>query len=265
MKKRFVGMSIIFLFSLLVIFLYAKVLCPQKRQETFLIPEIIHESLFQISNKTEGELDFSSKDTEDGATFLSSSEEKVLSSLIEKISNPRLKEWSWEEYERPFVSYADTMNLEEYKYMYMPRPGLDNPEEIAAWGEEIIYDLVLHPGTVEEYGAVLTQTSVEAWKAFQWIYANPEDYYCYKYTHSCENDGEYFPYLTKVSIPPEYFGDLDRLYALDRTYAEGVDQELLEYIGTYHNIGLNFYWEYEKNTGLIQVGKMKYREISGTH
>ena len=184
--------------------------------------------------------------------------------LVEMISNPLLVKWTGVEDFVPFISFAMAMNLEEQGYEYVPRAGLKDPEEIRTWGEEILYDLVLYPEKVEEYGAILTLTSVEAWKSFQWIYANPEEYYRSVYSIVWIQDDEYVNLTTNVGIPAEYFfGDQHRLNALDRTYAEGVSQELFDFIQGSRDIGIEISWSYEKKTGLIQIRKMNYCKLGG--
>lgn len=276
MRKRMIRWSIYICLILVIIFLCGNYLREKNSHEKLLLPEIMKENLIQTQKRIDDRLELNPKIAKESAqqekktTEINSfNESDILPSeenahqeptLVEKISNPRLEEWPWDEYEKPFISYASALDLEGQRYEYMPRAGL---ESATSWGEEIIYDLVLHPETVEEYGAILTQSSVEAWKAFQWIYANPESYYCYTYTHSFEGDGEYFQYDTRILILPEYSrGDL----SLDRTLAEGVDQELLDFICIYpqamYDIGLIIDWEYERKSGLIQIRKMDYREMN---
>lgn len=254
MRKRVIKVSVLFFFFLILLFMSREFGQDKNERIELIIPPIIRVSIMQ-----------SLKMREDLGLNLGITKEIIPQepTLVEKISNPRLREWPWDEYEKPFNAYASRFDLVEQNYEHMPQAGL---KSAASWGEEIVYDLILHPERIEEYGAVLTESSVEAWKSFQWIYANPEGYYCYKYTHDCVDNGEYISYLTYVLIPPEYFrGDSSRLNSLDRTFADGVTQELLEYIGSYQDIGLTIDWEYERGTGLIQVIKMEYMKISGTH
>lgn len=190
--------------------------------------------------------------------------------LIEEISNPKLKVY-WPEYERPFVSYADSFGLDKQVFEYLPVPGLDRNAQFgedAEWENEMFFDLVLHPEKVEEYGTILTESSVEAWKKFQWIYANPEAYYKEVYSYVYIACGDYVICNTNVKIPAEYFytDNIEKLENLDRTLAEGVDQELLDSIWMYnasHNdIAIDITWEYEKKTGLVQVVKLDYYYLS---
>ena len=105
---------------------------------------------------------------------------------------------------------------------------------------------------------------------FQWIYANPEDYYCHKTTHLFGKPGQsYYLGQSYISIPPDYWYDSEKYDSLDRTFAEGVTQELLDYISTYpqgtYDIRIEITWEYERDSGFVQVRRMAYLNNKGLH
>lgn len=267
MRKRIVKWSIFLLLVVGGMQLYGQFSQKKNSQEMLDFPIIVKASVLQ-TKKPEKNLNPSVEMIELKEPENREEEEErdyEEAELVEMIANPLLLEWTRLEDFTPFVSYVSAMNLEEQGYDYVPRAGLEDPEEIRTWGEEILYDLVLHPQKVEEYGAILTLTSVEAWEAFQWIYANPEDYYCSVYTLVWKsNNSEYVNFTTDVEIPAEYFfGDLHRLNALDRTYAEGVSQELFDFIQASRDIGIEISWSYERETGLIQIKKMEYGKLGG--
>lgn len=261
MRRRVVELGVVFIFVLGTTLLCGKALREKNRREQTELPTIIKNSIMQTKMPVES--------ADSGAEITEPEEEEERNfeeaELVEMIANPMLQKYAFLEDFIPFVSYAEAMNLEEQEYTYMPQAGLADPEKIKSWGGEILYDLVLHPEKVEEYGAILTATSVEAWKSFQWIYANPEDYYCHVYNDAARGDqGEHVHVVTYVGIPHEYFfGSQSRRNALDRTYAEGVSQELFDFIGGKRDIGIRITWSYERKTGLMQIKKMNYRKLGG--
>lgn len=267
MRRRIVGQSVLFLLVIGITLLCEKVSQEKSGQEPIVFPIIIKDSILrakmpEVSLNSGMEMP-ESKESESQEDEEERSFEET--ELVEMIANPMLMKDAMLEDFIPFVSYAEAMDLEGQEYAYMPRAELTDPEEIKSWGGEMLYDLVLHPEKVEEYGAILTLTSVKAWKSFQWIYANPEDYYCHVYNDAERGDqGEYVHVLTYVGVPYEYFyGDLHRLNALDRTYAEGVSRELFDFIWGDRDIGIKIAWSYERKTGLIQIKGMDYRKLGG--
>ena len=192
--------------------------------------------------------------------------------LAEMIANPLLRAYPWDECERekPYVSYAEAEGKNPREYEKQPKPYLDDAEEIRAWGEDILYELVLHPEKVEDYGAVLTKSSIEAWNMFPWVYANPGEYYYHKHTDFSEEPQQgYYLGQSYFSIPPKYWYDSEKYDSLDHTFAEGVTQELLDYINIYprkwYDNKIVIIWECEQKSGLIQVEKMDYLENDGLH
>lgn len=202
-------------------------------------------------------------------------EEDAEISLVEQISNPRLEICSWSTpglVDPPYCSFAQEEQVELSEYGIAPRSNLEL-EKAKEWGEQIFYCLVLNPGTVREYGAILTKSSIEAWENFQWVYANPEDYYKEVYTYYVRDGGEYYDFEAEISMPISYYNDWGRASQLDRTLAEGVDRELMCFIygrqeeelhpwladGSHSDVKIVVTWRYECSTGFIQVTKINYQ------
>lgn len=210
------------------------------------LPEAIERQCRELQQKRIAFLEEAQE--EEAKTELDEISEVMEANLVEQISNPRMQMYPWSTpglVERPFRSLAQDEQIETQEFEYIPKAGLD-PVEAAKWGGDILYRLVLEPEAVREYGAILTKSSIEAWENFQWTY---------------------------VYIPPEYFQvrNLDRIYELDHTFAEGVDRDLINFIhgdppisdnyvidSKFINIALEFRWDYEVDTGLIQIQKMEY-------
>lgn len=195
--------------------------------------------------------------------------------LVEQISNPRLGICSWSTpglVDPLYCSYAQEEQIEFSEYEIVPRSNLEI-ENAKDWGEQIFYYLVLNAGTVREYGAILTKSSIEAWENFQWVYANPEDYYKEVYTYYVCDGGGYYDFETEISMPIDYYNNWERASQLDRTLAEGVDRELMCFIygrqeeelhpwladGSHSDVKIVVTWRYEYSTGFIQVTKMGYQ------
>ena len=202
-------------------------------------------------------------------------EEDAEISLVEQISNPRLGICSWSTpglVDPPYCSFAQEEQVEFSEYGIAPRSNLEL-EKAKEWGEQIFYCLVLNPGTVRESGAILTKSSIEAWENFQWVYANPEDYYKEVYTYYVRDGGEYYDFEAEISMPISYYNDWERASQLDRTLAEGVDRELMCFIygrqeeelhpwladGSHSDVKIVVTWRYEYCTGFIQVTKIDYQ------
>lgn len=191
---------------------------------------------------------------------------------IERVSHPQLN-LQRKLYDVFFVSYAKAKGIDIQAMSPLPkaRPNLnisvlENREDTVGGGKMFL-DLVLHPEKVEQYGAILTETSVEAWKKFQWIYANPQNYYNQVYSSAFSDTGDYVTYLSRVTVSPDYLDNETLQTTLDCTLAEGVTEELWDYIWKEvytdkYNVAIYVYWEFEKRTGLIQIIRIDYHCLS---
>ena len=262
------GLILCILLGCIFVAVNSKMTEEQGQREEIQIIATILESVSQVREQVQESesMEAESEDSTSDAT------EEPEYTLVEKIANPLLIESASEdcEKEKPYVSYAEAEGMDPQAYEKQPKPYMNDVEEIRAWGEAMFYELVRHPERIDDYGAILTKNSVEAWHMFQWVYANPEDYYLHKYTYLAGEPGQsYYVGLSHYGIPPEYWDDSEKYDSLDHTFAEGVTQELLDYINDYpckwYDNKVMIAWEYERDSGFVQIRGMDYVGNEGLH
>lgn len=171
-----------------------------------------------------------------------------------------LEEW----FRRPFTAAVKKDNQTED---YMPKPYMSE-EERMEYANEIFFKVVLNPDSIDEYQAIFTESSIEAVKRVNWVYAFPEKMYeeeqvrtipCYEYG---SNKG-YIHYFTVIDIRIEYYIYPDvreeMEEKMDNTLVPDLSMEVIERVfgnenpAEVYDVYTGFWWIYEESTGLIQI------------
>lgn len=185
----------------------------------------------------------------------------------EAIGNFTDNTFCWEDYEKPFMVESPLDNEEELNlalyYNYIPHPEREATDFVG----DLLLGIVHYPEKAEKYSAILTPSSMAAWGNFQWIYANPQEYYRKIFTIEEEElEPGYILYTSRVCIPIVYYQSYNETWyqALDRSFAEGVDEAFLKNaVGNANakDVAIKIIWVYEQETGRVQIVKLSYQDM----